>query len=165
VVEVILLHIDMKPEQIKKVLSSIKDGPGKWELDNIVWAERGSNPTVLKEFLKRIQFLQSNKNTASENKELEILVELLSEMDELECIDLLNQSEEEAKDTFIEDLARISAIEVLTNGKLSFETMTKSCKLPPNDFILCAKRTQDIINTIHGLVIKGETLSNDVAGA
>jgi hypothetical protein len=43
--------------------------------------------------------------------------------------------------------------------------MNTACKLSPNDFILCAKRTQDLINAIQGLVIKGETLSSDVAGA
>lgn len=155
----------MKPEQIKKVLSNIKSGPSKWELDNITWADRTTNPTVLRDFLNRISFLQTNKNTSAEAKELEILIEFLSDIDETECANLLNQSDEESKDTFIENLARSSAIQVLTNGKLDFETMTISCKLSPNDFILCAKRTQDIVNAIHGLVIKGETLSNDVAGA
>jgi hypothetical protein len=86
-------------------------------------------------------------------------------MDIDECSELLNLNEDASKESFIENLARTSAIEVLTNEKLSFETMTTACKLSPNDFILCAKRTQDLINAIHGLVIKGETLSNDVAGA
>jgi hypothetical protein len=39
------------------------------------------------------------------------------------------------------------------------------CKLSPSDFIITAKRTQDLINSIHELVIQGETLSSDVAGA
>ena len=86
-------------------------------------------------------------------------------MDESDIDEILNFDEEESKTSFIEDLARKSAIEVLTNGKLGFETMIIACKLSPNDFILCAKRTQDIINSIQGLVIKGETLSKDVAGA
>jgi hypothetical protein len=157
----------MKPEQIKKVLSDIKTCPSKWELDNIIWADRTTNPTVLTKFLYRIEWLMSLPDTLTPNEklELEILTELLADIDETECANLLNQSEEESKDTFIENLARSSAIEVLTNGKMSFESMTTACKLSPNDFILCAKRTQDIINAIHGLVIKGETLSNDVAGA
>jgi hypothetical protein len=92
-------------------------------------------------------------------------LELVADLDKAECEELLNQTEEESRESYIEDLARTSAIEVLTNGKLSFETMNISCRLSPNDFILCAKRTQDLINAIHGLVIKGETLSKDVAGA
>ena len=43
--------------------------------------------------------------------------------------------------------------------------MNAMCKLSPNDFILAAKRSQDIINSIRELVIQGETLSDDVAGA
>ena len=43
--------------------------------------------------------------------------------------------------------------------------MNTACKLSPNDFILCAKLTQDLIDAIQGLVIKGENLSMDVAGA
>lgn len=159
----------MKPEQIKQILltSTTKNCPSKWELDNIIWADRTTNPSVLSKFLERIDDLVSSKESllAGEQAELDILIELLDEIDETECADLLNQTEEESKDTFIEDLARKSAIEVLTNGKMSFDNMTIACKLSPNDFILCAKRTQDIIKAIHGLVVKGETLSNDVAGA
>jgi hypothetical protein len=113
---------------------------------------------------KQLQSLKT-KASANEKQELEYLVELLDDLNEDECLELVNKSEEESKNSFIEDLARTSAIEVLTNEKISFETMNTSCKLSPNDFILCAKRTQDLINAIHKLVIKGETLSQDVAGA
>lgn len=155
----------MKPENIQKVLSTKSNIPSKWEFDNIIWVDRLSTPECLTEFLSRIEFLQANAATEAENRELEILLELLEPMSEEDCIALLNQSEEQAKETFIENLARTSAIEVLTKDRVSFETLSTSCKLSPNDFILCAKRTQDIINAIHGLVIKGETLSNEVAGA
>ena len=93
------------------------------------------------------------------------LLEMLDDMDESDIDDLYERSDDDAKEVFIEDLAKISAIEVITDGKLSFSTMNTACKLSPNDFILCAKRTQDLLNSIQGLVIKGETLSKDVAGA
>jgi hypothetical protein len=79
--------------------------------------------------------------------------------------DACYQTEDDAKESYIENLARISAIQVLTNGKMDYETMNTACKFSPNDFILCAKRTQEIINAIRGLVIKGETLSQDVPQA
>ena len=101
---------------------------------------------------------------AEEKQELGYLVELLEELDEEECLELLDKTEEDHKTSFIEDLARTSAIEILTGGKISYESMNTACKLSPTDFILCAKRTQDLINAIQGLVIKGETLSMDVAG-
>lgn len=156
----------MKKENIQTFLNKAAVGPSKWELDNIVWADRTNDPKVLVKFLSYVQALTLKKEkTPSEEIELSNLLELVEELDEADCDTLLNQTEEEIKETYIEELARTSAIEVLTNGKVSFETMNISCRLSPNDFILCAKRTQDLINAIHGLVIKGETLSKDVAGA
>ena len=156
----------MKTTQIKDILSSIILGPSKWELDTITWYDRLSNPSTLAKFLTRIQDLQAvKKRQADQQQELDHLLELLENMEDSDIADLINQSEEDARDSFIENLAKVSAIEVITGGKLSYETMNTACKLSPNDFILCAKRTQDLLNSIQGLVIKGETLSKDVAGA
>ena len=156
----------MKPEQIKEILSSAFTGPSKWELDNVIWADRTTDPAVLIQFLQRIEHLTSSSDLNAQSKqELGFLLELLEDLDDDDCAHMLNPTEEEAKDSFIEKLARISAIEILTNGRLGFETMNTACKLSPNDFILCAKRTQDLITAIQGLVVKGETLSTDVAGA
>jgi ethanolamine ammonia-lyase large subunit len=156
----------MKPEHIKNFLSRAAGGPSKWELDTIIWADRTSDLKVLVKFLTRVEELRNKSAlTSPEQEELENLLELVADLDKDECEELLDQTEEESKESYLEDLARTSAIEVLTNGKLSFETMNISCRLSPTDFILCAKRTQDLINAIHGLVIKGETLSQDVAGA
>lgn len=156
----------MKPEQIKTLLPKINTGPSKWELDTITYYDRTSNADTLYRFLSRIEELNTQKKLKpAEEQELTNLIELLEDLEEDDIGDLIERSEEDVKDMFIEDLARTSALEVLTNGKLGFETMNTACKLSPNDFILCAKRTQDLINAIQGLVIKGETLSKDVAGA
>lgn len=155
----------MKTENIAELLSKIKVGPSKWELDNIIWADRLSNPSTLFEFLSRIQTLNNSKSSPSEKQELDNLLDLLADLDEDDISDLYDRSDEDDKDSFIEAHARRTAIEVLTDAKVSYETMNTACKLSPTDFILCAKRTQDLINSIQGLVIKGETLSKDVAGA
>jgi hypothetical protein len=156
----------MKLEQIKNILSKNRNCPSKWELDNIIYNDRTSDPTALVNFLTRIETLSSIKvKTDDDELELTYLLDLLEDMDEDECIAVMDHSDETAKDVYIERLARTGAVEVLTGGKVSFDTMNTSCKLSPNDFILCAKRTQDIITAIHGLAIKGETLSQDVAGA
>ena len=156
----------MKLKDIKNVLSSINTCPSKWELDTIVWHDRTSNPETLIRFLNHIECLDSlvDKNP-SQVQELEYLTELLDDIDQKECEALFDRTDSESREAFIEDLARTSAIEILTSGKLNFELMNTACKLSPNDFILCAKRTQDLINSIQGLVIKGETLSKDIAGA
>ena len=157
----------MKTTQIKNILSKLSTTPSKWELDSIIYHDRTSNAKTLAKFLTRIQDLQALKTnaTAEEQQELDYLLALLEDLDADECLELSDQTDDDNKNTFIEDLARTSAIEILTSGRIGFETMNTACKLPPNDFILCAKRTQDLINAVQGLVVKGETLSMDVAGA
>lgn len=140
-------------------------GPSKWELDNITWNDRASNPNTLVKFLQRITELELNHSSTSEAKELEILKELAEELNQEECEALLSNNEEAAKHIFTENLAREGALQTLCNNKISIETMSNMCKLSPEDFILTAKRSQDLINSIRELVIQGETLSNDVAGA
>jgi hypothetical protein len=155
-----------KKINIDRILSAAQIGLSKWELDNITWNDRASNPKTLFEFLSRIKELQNSQSLSIvEKQELEILLELANDLDEEECLNILSTDDEVVQQNFIETIARQSAIEVLTNGKLSFETMNTTCKLSPSDFILTAKRTQDLINAIQELVIQGETLSNDVAGA
>ena len=151
---------------IDGILSKAQLGISRWELDNIKWSDRASNPKTLFDFLTRIQELESlEKLTDLETQELEILVDLSNDLDEDECVNLLSNDDEVVQQNFIESLARQSALEVLTNGRVGFDTMTTTCKLSPTDFILTAKRTQDLISAIQELVIQGETLSNDVAGA
>lgn len=151
---------------IDKILSKANTGPNKWELDNIVWHDRTTNPKVLIEFLSKIKALETQKTLSDyEAAELAILNELVNELDEDECIELVSNDDDIVQHNFIESLARRSALEVLTRDKVTFETMEMMCKLNPSDFILTSKRTQDIINSVHELVIQGETLSDEVAGA
>jgi hypothetical protein len=147
---------------VNKLLGLAVAGPSRWELDNIVYNDRTTNPVTLRKFLERIQELRTSD---AKSAELAILESLAQELDQADCEQLLSDDDELAQQNFIENLARRSAVEVLTRDKVTFETMNVMCKLAPNDFILTAKRTQDIINSIHELVIQGETLSRDVAGA
>ena len=152
---------------IDALLSLAKESSvSKWELDNITWHERASNPKVLLEFLGRIKELKKTENPTDEQRqELDILEELAEDMDNDDCEDLLSQDDELVRHRFIENLARQGALETLCNNAVSIDTMQKMCKLSPNDFILTAKRSQDLINSIRELVIQGETLSEDIAGA
>lgn len=157
----------MKIQLMKKILSETSIGPSKWELDNVTWAERFTDPKILLKFFNRINDLIESQDSLSSNDKMELsyLLEMLEDMEETDVQELLDRSEDEQRDSFIEDLARIAAIETLTNTRMSIETMTIACKLNPNDFILCAKRTQDLINSIQGLVLKGEILSQDIPQA
>ena len=150
----------------EKLLALASAGTSRWELDNIIWHDRASNPETLISFLERISLLENlEERTSREDRELDSLIDLANDLDEEECVELLSNDDEIAQQNFIEILARKSAIEVLCNEKVSIDTMNTMCKLSPSDFILTAKRTQDLINSIHELVIQGETLSSDVAGA
>jgi hypothetical protein len=156
----------MKKLNIDLILSQTPIGPSRWELDNIVYNDRATNPETLLSFLKRIQVLRDEHEPSKEKAvELAILEELAEDLDQDECIELLSKDDDIVQQNFIENLARRGAIEVLCKDKVSEETMNLTCKLSPSDFILTAKRTQDLINTIRELVIQGETLSKDVAGA
>ena len=155
-----------KKLNVKKLLNEAYFGPSEWMLDNITYNDRTSNPKTLLEFLTRLDHLSELKEpTADEQLELDILIKLSADLDEDECEELLGNNDDVVQQNFIENLARQSALETLCNGQLSIDTMALTCKLNPNDFILVAKRSQDIINAIRELVIQGETLSEDVAGA
>lgn len=155
----------MNLQNALELVASCPNNPSKWELETIIWADRTTNPMTLKKFLKRIQTLSLGQRNEDEEREYKFLLEMLEDLDESDCKNLLSNTDDSFRDFFIENLARQSAMETLALGKLSLETLAICCKLSPNDFILCAKRTQDLIDAIHGLVIKGENLSRDIAGA
>jgi hypothetical protein len=151
---------------VDKILKLAHKGPTKWELDNIVYHDRTTNPKTLVQFLTRIKELENTKSKTDEQSlELDILNSLCDDLDEKECESLLKLDEEQVQQNFIEDLARQVALETLANSKVSICLIETMCKLSPSDFILCSKRTQDLINSIKEFVIQGETLSDEVASA
>lgn len=155
-----------KKLDVDQLLEFAEANPSKWFIDTIVYSDRTTNPKTLVTFLSRIKQLRSMAVYSTADKaELRILEELAEELDEDDCKMLLSGNDEITQQQYLENLARQGALETLCNDQLSIETMTSMCKLSPNDFILAAKRSQDIINAIRELVIQGETLSEDVAGA
>lgn len=154
----------MKTENITNVLSQLRACPSKWELDNITWADRTTDPQVLSKFLQRIEELQQLSSRAA-TQELAILLELLEEINDYEVELLVDQTEAAAKSQYIEKLARVSAVEILSDNKLSFNTIDVTCKLGHNDFILCATRAQELITAVQSMMIKSESLSQDIPQA
>lgn len=155
-----------KKLDVDSILEFAPVGLSRWELDNIVWNDRTTNPKTLVAFLQRIKVLQNTADlNPADQRELEILEELAEDLDIYACKALLAEDDDTAQQHFIETIARQSALETLCNSQISIETMNAMCKLSPNDFVLAAKRSQDIINSVRELVIQGETLSEDVAGA
>lgn len=152
---------------VDKLLAAASPGPSKWFLDNVVYHDRLNDPVVLEQFLKRIKSLQELGKTATptEKEELEILTELANDLKEKECLELLSNDDDAVRQRYIETVARKAALEVLCNNKINLETMEELCKLSPEDFILASKRSQDLMNAIKELILQGETLSQDVAGA
>jgi hypothetical protein len=158
------IHIKMKTENITNVLSQLRACPSKWELDNITWSDRTTDPQVMSKFLQRIEELQQASSRAA-TQELAILLELLEEINDYEVELLVDQTEAAAKSQYIEKLARVSAVEILSDNKLSFNTIDVTCKLGHNDFILCATRAQELITAVQSMMIKSESLSQDIPQA
>ncbi len=156
--------INMKTENITNIRSKLRACPSKWELDTITWADRTTDPVVLSKFLQRIEELQQASSCAA-TQELAILLDLLEDISEEDIALLVNQTDDAAKSQFIEQLARTSAIEILADNKLSFDTVETTCKLNHDDFIVCATRAQELINAVQGMMIKSESLSDDVPQA
>jgi hypothetical protein len=152
---------------VEKLINSAEVGPSKWELDNITWHDRATDPQVLLNFLKRIRDLQTTEKslTKEEKAELKILIELANDLDESDCKELLSNNDVVAQNRYIEYIARKSALEALCDSRVSVATMEEMCKLSPEDFILASKRAQDLMNSIKELILQGETLSQDMAGA
>ncbi len=75
-----------KKLDIDSILQYAPVGPSRWELDNIVWNDRTTNPKTLVEFLQRIKVLQTAKDLLPEHqRELEILEELAEDLDIHAC--------------------------------------------------------------------------------
>jgi len=55
---------------VNKLLGLANTGPSRWELDNIVYSDRTTNPVTLRKFLERIQELRT---TDAKSVELSIL--------------------------------------------------------------------------------------------
>ncbi len=76
----------MNSKDIDNLLTSSKYKISKWELDNIVYWDRTTNPDTLVKFFKRIKVLEYNQNKSTEeNVELEYHLALLSELDFEQC--------------------------------------------------------------------------------
>ena len=62
-------------------LLDLATGPSRWELDNITYSDRTSNPETLKAFLSRIQLLRISD---ADSAELKILEDLANDLDQKE---------------------------------------------------------------------------------
>lgn len=147
-----------KKLNVDKLAKLAAGGPSRWELDSFVYNDRTTNPDTLRSFLLRIQELKNNCANDNEKTELKILLELAESLDEEECIQLLSNSDDVVQTHYIEKLARLSALEVMSMGRTQLDTLSKMVKLSHSDFILVCKRTQELLDSIRDLAIQGENL-------
>lgn len=137
----------------------------KYELFYIQWSTIGHDKEKLIKFLKRIEKLKFLKLfSKSYREEYRILTEILFSYDFSKLQLLLDNEETYCRIATLEKYARKGAVEILIDGVFSKETYSAIMNLPPKDFKLLIKRTNEIIDMQQGLQLQEEKPSNEIPG-
>lgn len=144
---------------ITKLLKNIPIGRSQYEFDNFIIG--GSNSAarqvrallVEKEECERqlaqiANSLESSRYADAMQKELSQIDEFLGQFDEEQIASVLSNFEDEEGDYWAETLGKAAAIEVLTNDKVSTETLGRLALLPIEDFKTSVEVTNKIIQYI-----------------
>jgi hypothetical protein len=94
------------------------------------------------------------KNCLTEEKNL--LVDFLTKQPENETISILTNWQITEEEYWIDYLGKIAAIELLTIGKPSIETMTKMVKLPEDAYVKATKICVELANAIKTATVTAE---------
>jgi hypothetical protein len=137
----------------------------KYELFYIHWSTIGHDKEKLVKFLSRIQKLKYLRFfSKSYKEEYRILNEILNAYDFSKLQLLLDNEETYCRIATLEKYARKGAVEILIDGVFSKETYSSIMNLPPKDFKLLIKRTNEIIEMQQGLQLQEEKPSNEIPG-
>lgn len=137
----------------------------KYELFYIKWSNIGHDKEKLIKFLSRIKKLKFLKLfSKSYREEYRILNEILLAYDFSKLMLLLNNDENYCRFATMEKYARKGAVEILIDGVFSKETYSAIMNLPPKDFKLLIKRTNEIIEMQQSLQLQEEKPSNEIPG-
>jgi hypothetical protein len=137
----------------------------KYELFYIKWSTIGHDKEKLVNFLKRIERLKFLRLfSRSYKEEYRILNEILGSYDFSKLQLLLDNEETYCRIATLEKYARKGAVEILIDGVFSKETYSAIMNLPPKDFKLLIKRTNEIIEMQQSLQLQEEKPSNEIPG-
>lgn len=144
---------------ITQLLKNIPIGRSQYEFDNFVIGSSNSAARQVRtlllekeEYERQIAQLANTPDTSRYTdaalKELAQINEFLGQFDEEQIASVLSNFEDEEGEYWAETLGKAAAVEVLTNDKVSTETLSKLALLPIEDFKTSVEITNKIIQYI-----------------
>ena len=144
---------------INKLLKNIPIGRSQYEFDNFVIGSSNSAARQVRtllvekeEYERQLAQISSHPDTSrladAMKKELVQIDEFLGQFDEEQIASVLSNFEDEEGEYWAETLGKAAAVEVLTNDKVSTETLSKLALLPIEDFKTSVEVTNKIIQYI-----------------
>lgn len=105
--------------------------------------------------------LEAEYRTFEKNQlgeERDTLIQLLENQDEEQMAAAITNWQLVEKDYWAEHLGKIAAIEILTNGKVSYDTMLKMAQLPEDLYVRSTQICVKLANTIKSATQNAEEL-------
>jgi len=144
---------------ISKLLKNVPIGRSQYEFDNFVIGSSNAAARQVRALLiekeeaeRQLAQLTDVPETSRYadmiKKELSQIDEFLGQFDEEQIASVLSNFEDEEGDYWAETLGKAAAIDVLTNDKVSTETLGKLALLPIEDFKTSVEVTNKIIQYI-----------------
>lgn len=144
---------------INKLLKNIPIGRSQYEFDNFVIGSSNSAARQVRallvdkeEYERQLSQLatstEESRYVDSIKKELSQIDEFLGQFDEEQIASVLSNFEDEEGEYWAETLGKAAAVDVLTNDKVSSETLAKLALLPIEDFKTSVEVTNKIIQYI-----------------
>lgn len=136
----------------------------EYELKYVVWVGIEYDKEKLISFFDRYQLLKSIPKTHDSQEELEIMESILKSHNPDSLLKLQQNDFEYCRWATIEKLSRLSAVQILLDGRYSKDTFSTASNLPINDFKLMMKRTKELINTINNTIIESDVDTSNIPG-
>jgi len=136
---------------------------GKFEQENFLSPSTPGYPRYVIGLINRYRKIESDFEHETRNFEKSVLIEEKQQIEEI----LTNQDPEKLKnaianwqkvetDYWVDTLGKIAAIEILTHGKVTYETMMKLAKLPEDMYIKSTQICVRLANKIKETTVTAE---------
>lgn len=135
----------------------------EFEINNFDSSTEASYPRYIINIVNKIRKIDSDLETETRSFEKNCLLEeknqltnLLEKEDSLKMENAISAREFVEQDYWVDVLGKTAAIEILTIGKLSTETMTKMVKLPEDAYIEATQICVKLANAIKMATVRAE---------
>lgn len=136
----------------------------KFEQDSFLAPSSAGYPRYMIDLINRYRKIQSDLESETRTFERNVLVEekqkiekILSEQDSTRLKNAVANWETVESEYWVDTLGKLAAIEILTYGKPTYETMMKMAKLPEEFYIKATQICVKLANAIKETTVKAET--------